>query len=1384
VNVHLVWQTADGEQDLEVGFPPGATVGLLLDALTGESDLDTAFVDGLTVPAGRLVEASGLCDGSVVRLDTPDPQPSPASRVVEVRVVAGSWAGGRWLLEAGRYRLGSDSNCEIRLPAFGIDPHHAVIEVGQAGEGFIEPVGNSPVSVNGRAVLGRTNLRAGSLVRVGRSMWEFSPLDQTVMQPGIVPEGGAFNRPPRTQQSPVRIEVDVPERPADPAVQRRPGWAALLVPLVMGGLFAVLFSPMMAAFALLGPMMMLANWVEDRWRVRKERCARAGEFAADLRRFGHDLSAAAASEISSLRAGLPDAPEVVARALAASPRLWERRPGHRDFLGISLGMATVAWTPPLSGAVDDREAAAVVSHGGVLEDVPLGIELTSGTILGIAGRRNDALALARWVAIQVSVHQGPADARIAIISEHPEDWDWAKWLPHTAAGPATGRRLLAAHPDDIDEVVAHLGRRGPSEGPGAPLTVLIVDAETIDPVRRSRLRSIQAGAGVPVAGVVISSTPTSLPGLCSIVVEIPETDEAARCRFPAVDRVVDDLLLIGLPVDIALACSRALARHTDPEIWEETTQLPDLVALAGLFGSDPFTVETVLNRWDLAGPVPQPVGPIGVTAQGPLMIDLAGDGPHGLIAGTTGSGKSELLRSLIVSLAASVDPDHLTFALIDYKGGSAFDACVRLPHVVGVVTDLDAHLGRRALICLEAELRYREARFRAAGAADLPEYLLTMPTEPLPRLAVVIDEFAALASELPGFVPSLVDIAQRGRSLGVHLLLATQRPAGVIGENIRANTNLRVALRVQDTADSRDVLDDHAAAAIPRGRAGRGYLRLGPGELIAFQAALVSMKSTPGEAVPIEMRPFSFGWEPHEPIRDQSPREAGPTDLDRLVDVIAAAARRTDVAVPRALWPPDLPRHLPFEAVVTAPGKMGPWWAPLGLMDEPQRQRQSVWGWEAQNLLLYGMPGSGPSSALLTLGCSLAARYQPDRLHIYGLDFGTRTLAPLEALPQVGNVIGSADRERQVRLLRHLQDEIAIRRADGPGDRPVVLLLLDNYGGFAAAFDQPADLAYRDALRRIVADGPGVGVFVVVSADQAAAVPTGLAALIPEKLVFRMADLFDYAALGLPNRELPDLPAGRAVQVGTGLVVQIAQVSSSVLGTIAARSVHRGATPIRIGMLPDRSTLADVVGSAAVQGREWFLPIGIGDQRLEPVGWRLGESDHALVAGPSKSGKSTVLLSISGIVANLRPDVTITAVAPRRSPLWDAQEVDTLVTAPEELETAVGRILDDASPHLILVDDADDLTDPGGALLRLIRQRRPNIRVVGAGRADALRSMYGHWTQELRRSRQGIALRPQVEVDGELWHTPLPRHGPPGLPPGRGYLISDGGVELIQVAHP
>ena len=230
-----------------------------------------------------------------------------------------------------------------------------------------------------------------------------------------------------------------------------------------------------------------------------------------------------------------------------------------------------------------------------------------------------------------------------------------------------------------------------------------------------------------------------------------------------------------------------------------------------------LTPESVERRWALTRGTAGLCAPVGMDSEGPLELDLVADGPHMLIGGTTGSGKSELLRSLVAGLALSADPDHLAFVLVDYKGGAAFDCCADLAHVAGLVTDLDDRLAERALRCLEAELRYREERLRRLGAEDLAAYraltaagpgsggdLEAGPVEvagggggdgPLPRLVVVVDEFATLAAELPEFVHSLVGVGQRGRSLGVHLVLATQRPAGAVTEDIRANTSCRIALR-------------------------------------------------------------------------------------------------------------------------------------------------------------------------------------------------------------------------------------------------------------------------------------------------------------------------------------------------------------------------------------------------------------------------------------------------------------------------------------------------------------------------------------------------------------------------------------------------------------
>jgi DNA segregation ATPase FtsK/SpoIIIE, S-DNA-T family len=273
--------------------------------------------------------------------------------------------------------------------------------------------------------------------------------------------------------------------------------------------------------------------------------------------------------------------------------------------------------------------------------------------------------------------------------------------------------------------------------------------------------------------------------------------------------------------------ARALAPIRDTG-GDEEDALPQAARLTEVLELEPVGPEQFLSRW--AGAARSTRATLGVSFDGPFSIDLVVDGPHGLVAGTTGAGKSELLQTIVASLAVANRPDAMNFVLVDYKGGAAFKDAVRLPHTVGMVTDLDAHLVERALTSLGAELTRREHMLAAVGAKDIDDYFEAgsrRGAEPMPRLLIVIDEFASMVRELPDFVAGLVNIAQRGRSLGIHLILATQRPSGVVSGEIRANTNLRISLRVTDTADSGDIIGVPDAAQISASTPGRAYVRLG-----------------------------------------------------------------------------------------------------------------------------------------------------------------------------------------------------------------------------------------------------------------------------------------------------------------------------------------------------------------------------------------------------------------------------------------------------------------------------------------------------------------------------------------------------------------------------
>ena len=504
-----------------------------------------------------------------------------------------------------------------------------------------------------------------------------------------------------------------------------------------------------------------------------------------------------------------------------------------------------------------------------------------------------------------------------------------------------------------------------------------------------------------------------------------------------------------------------------------------------------------------------------------------------------------------MSLAASSPPDLLNFVLVDFKGGAAFDACAELPHTVGLVTDLDEHLAGRVLRCLRAELHRREVVLREAGADALAEYQRAQRADPLPRLVVVVDEFATVAAELPEFVPSLIDIAQRGRSLGIHMLLATQRPAGVVDAKIKANTNLRIALRVQDDSDSVDVIGIRDAAKLPRATPGRAYARFGAGVVVQFQSAYATGASNVCGERTLTVEPWVFG----RPLTTVETRLASRSiveesvdadggvaarpDLERLVEAISAAAVDVGQAAQRRPYPDPLPGVVSTDELGSlAPGDG----VPVGLVDIPDEQRLAVRRWTPGadgSLVIYGITGAGTSSTLASLVLAAARRYSPDEFHVFAIDADSNLLAPLDALPHCGAVAGLDDLPRVSRVVHSLVVEVSRRKAraielGGPvavvESEPAVVLVIDNVGALRQAVDDDRGLASLwSELDQVIRDGQGLGVCSVVTAKHERALPATMAGQIRHRLVMDLGDRSAYASFGFRRETFPSSsPAGRS----------------------------------------------------------------------------------------------------------------------------------------------------------------------------------------------------------------------------------------------------------------
>ena len=671
-----------------------------------------------------------------------------------------------------------------------------------------------------------------------------------------------------------------------------------------------------------------------------------------------------------------------------------------------------------------------------------------------------------------------------------------------------------------------------------------------------------------------------------------------------------------------------------------------------MYQAETFNDLKVLSRWESHAPYQSLAVPIGLRGKDDLVylnLHEKAHGPHGLIAGTTGSGKSETIQSYILSLAVNFHPHDVAFLLIDYKGGGMANLFKDLPHLLGTITNLDGAQSMRALASINAEIHRRERLFGQYGVNHINQYQkkfkLGEATEPLPHLFLISDEFAELKVNQPDFIKELVSIARVGRSLGVHLILATQKPSGVVDDQIWSNSRFKLALKVADRGDSMEMLRTADAAEITQ--TGRAYLQVGNNEVYElFQTAWSGADYQPEkDHLGIEDHTIYLinelgqyevlnqdlsGLDTAEEIKEV------PTELDVIVQEINHLHQQEGIAAVAQPWLPplkeritldELEKVVPIEAWQrrTAPNVL------IGVADIPQAQKQEAVAIDLSkdgNILLYGSPGTGKTTFLQTVAMDLARKQSPENLTMYLLDFGTNGLAPLTQLPHVADSLLLDQTEKIQKFIRIINREldrrkkllsehgvgtIALYREVTGKREPTMVILMDSYESMK---DEPYETDLFKLFMRISREGLSIGVHLIITASRQNNLRAQLYSNFKHQLTLPQNDISEIRGIvgATPLASTMEDIKGRALMKRDEVdVVQFAlpvagdndiQIINNLRDQVQSlKEMWTGRTPASIPMVPDELTEADFYGreDVKVSMENLEFPIGLDFEMVKTV---------------------------------------------------------------------------------------------------------------------------------------------------------------------------------------
>ena len=975
-------------------------------------------------------------------------------------------------------------------------------------------------------------------------------------------------------------------------------------------------------------------------------------------------------------------------------RIYEKTPLHFDFLYYRLGLGKLPTSYELnygqrerSGKKDalEEEGYALYSRHKKIPDMPIPANLSHGPV-GYIGPRNLVLEQLQLLVMQIATFHSYHDVQFITIlpEEEKEQWSWMRWLPHAKLQELNVRGFVY-NQRTRDQVLNSLNqilklRRSQKEETSHKestlfhphYVVLVTDEKLIlDHVIMEFFTEDPTDLGCSL--VFVEDVMSSLSENIQTVINIKDRNTGQLVMEEGVLKETD-FRLDHFPVDYD---KERIARTLAPlnHLQNLKSSIPDSVTFMEMYGAETFEDLQVSSRWEKNAPYKSLAVPIGLRGQGDLVqlnLHEKAHGPHGLIAGTTGSGKSETIQSYILSLAVNFHPHDVAFLLIDYKGGGMANLFKNLPHLLGTITNLDGAQSMRALASINAEIHRRERLFREFEVNHINQYQKKFKTgeakEPLPHLFLISDEFAELKANQPDFIKELVSIARVGRSLGVHLILATQKPSGVVDDQIWSNSRFKIALKVADRSDSNEMLHTPDAAEITQ--TGRAYLQVGNNEVYElFQSAWSGADYQPEKDdmgiedhtiyLINELGQYEILNEDLSGLEDADEIKEVPTELDAIVHNIQLMCEEQEIPPVPQPWLPPLKERITLEELeevqpTVAWEQEKPLSVLLGMADIPQAQKQeavSINLAKDGHVLLYGSPGTGKTTFLQSAGMDLARKFSPKDLTMYLMDFGTNGLAPLSKLPQVADTMLLDQTEKISKFVRIMEKELnrrkkllsdygvgtleLYRQASGQKE-PAIVILLDSY---EAIKEEAYEAELFKLLVRISREGLSIGVHLLMTAGRQTNLRAQLYSNFKHQLSLPQNEASEVRVIvgATPLAMTMEDIKGRALIKREEVdVIQLAlpvsgandtQVLNNLRQAVASlQEAWTGQRPSAIPMVPEELTMDAFLNlpttQEAVQNNE--LPIGLEFEEVQTIGLPFDRFKHLLILSDKDAAMNAV----------------------------------------------------------------------------------------------------------------------------------------------------------------